>query len=202
MQSIQEFFVEYINNPIIATLFIAILPIFELRGAIPFGMSTALWGAKALEMGTAFLVGFIGSSVVVPIVALAFKPILEWLKRTKIFNKFAIYIEDRVKDKSSQVSNKTTRWKKMIGLAVFVAIPLPLTGVYTGTMIGVIAGLTFSDILISVISGNLIAGIIITMLSSISDNAANWILIIFIISIFAIMLISLIKRVIYRHKAS
>ena len=194
MQSVQEFFVENINNPIIATLIIAILPIFELRGAIPFGMSTLLWGSRALSCGIAFLVGFLGSSAVVPILALVFRPILSWLKNTKLFSRLANNFEESIKSKGSKVSLKESRIKKMLALTIFVGVPLPLTGVYTGTMIGVIVGLSFMDILISVIGGNLIAGIIITSLSMLSENAANWILIIFISMLVVILSITILKK--------
>lgn len=193
MQSIQEFFVEHFSNPILATLIIAILPIFELRGAIPFGMSMAFWGSRALNLGTAFFVGFVGSSIVVPIVALIFKPVLNYLKNTKLFHTLATKLEDRVKSKGNGIANKNSRWRKILGVMLFVGIPLPLTGAYTGTMIAVSIGLSFADTLISVITGNLIAGIIITIFSSISDGASTIILILFIIVLCAMITISVLK---------
>lgn len=196
MQSIQEFFVSNFNNPILATLIVACLPIFELRGAIPFGMSIAFWGSKALNMGTAFLVGFIGSSLVVPFIALLFKPVLNYLKNTKLFKNLANKLEVKVKNKGSKIASKNTKFKKMLGVMAFVGIPLPLTGAYTGTMISVLIGLSFIETVISVVMGSLIAGVIITVFSSVSKNASTIILIVFIVVLILILLTSIIKYLI------
>ena len=75
------------DNVILATILIAMLPIIELRGAIPFAMSADFWGANALSNISAFWVSFIGSSLVVPILALIFIPVLNWLKKTKATNR-------------------------------------------------------------------------------------------------------------------
>lgn len=193
MQIVQDFFISTFNNPIWATLLISVLPIFELRGAIPFGMSSALWGAKALNIGTSFLVGFLGSSAVVPIIALVFKPILNYLKQTKIFKKFANKLENKIAVKGCKIASKNSTLKKMLGIILFVGVPLPLTGVYTGTMIAVLIGLKFKDVLISVLLGNLLAGVIIAIFSSISSNASTIILLTFAIVVIFIFTISSIK---------
>ena len=195
MQNIQEFFVTTFNNPIIATLIVALLPIFELRGAIPFGMSTAFWGTQALDVGTAFLIGFVGSCIPAFFIALLFKPLINYLKNTKLFKRIATKFEKRLVDKSKNFENKNTRLKKILGIILFVGVPLPLTGVYTGTAIAVIIGLSFWDSVFSVIIGNLIAGIIISLLSSLSANATNIILIAFVSFLILIIFISIIKNI-------
>lgn len=202
MQNIQEFFVEKINSPILATIFIAMLPIFELRGAIPFGMSSVFWGSKELSAGTAFLVGFLGSSLVVPIIALLFKPVLNWLKKTKIFSKLANKLENRIIEKSKSFENKNTRIKKILGIMLFVGVPLPLTGVYTGTAIAVMLGLNFFDTLFSVISGNLIAGIIISLLSLTNENTANILLFVFFGVLVIMGIISIFKMIFKKLKTN
>lgn len=200
MQNIQEFFVAVFGNPTIATFVIATLPIFELRGAIPFGMSTMFWGDKVLNVGEAFLISFTGSSLVVPIIALLFKPILNWFKSSKTFNKLAIKIESRIVEKSKSFKNKNTRIKKILGIIFFVGVPLPLTGAYTGTALAVMLGLNFYDTIVSVIIGNLISGIIIAILSMTSKNTANILLIAFICLLIIIGVISIAKYIIKRFK--
>lgn len=200
MNIIQDFFIDHFNNPMLATLIIAMLPIFELRGAIPFGMSMVFWGNNALNLGTAFLMGFIGSNLVIPIVVLLFNPLLNWLKKSRLFKNLVELWERRIKTKGENVSNKNTRLKKMIAIIAFVAVPLPLTGAYTGTMIGIMVGLKFYDIFISVGIGNLIAGIIIAIFSGISENMSIIVLIIFTIMIFIFIIISIIKLMINKIK--
>ena len=143
------------------------LPIFELRGAIPFAMSTSLWGDKTLSIGTAFLVSFIGSSIIIPLVALLFKPFLVWLKDSKLFKNIALKLENRINQKGKSFENKNSKLKKMLGIIFFVGVPLPLTGAYTGTALAVTIGLNFYDTLLSVLIGNLIAGVVIALLSSV-----------------------------------
>ena len=200
MQQVQEFFVSTFHNPIIATFIIACLPIFELRGAIPFGMNVSFWGAKALNQGTAFLISFIGSSIVVPIIALLFKPILNYLKNTKMFRKIACKFEKRLIDKSKSFENKNTRIKKFLGIILFVGVPLPLTGAYTGTALAVLIGLEFWDTVISVLIGNLIAGGIITLFSSLTPNATNIILIAFVSFIVFMFFVWAIKNIFKKIK--
>ena len=193
MQNIQEFFVEKFNSPILETIFIAMLPIFELRGAIPFAMSTSLWGDKALSIGTAFLVSFIGSSIIIPLVALLFKPFLIWLKNSKLFKNIALKLENRINQKGKSFENKNSKLKKMLGIIFFVGVPLPLTGAYTGTALAVTIGLNFYDTLLSVLIGNLIAGVVIALLSSVTENAANIMLLVFILTLLIVIATYFIK---------
>ena len=92
------------NNIILATILIAILPVIELRGAIPFATNPGFWGNLTLNNWSAFFWSFLGSSAIVPIIALLFIPIINWLKNTKLFGKLATAIENRVKSKTSNIS--------------------------------------------------------------------------------------------------
>ena len=76
------------SNSWLATIFISMFPIIELKGAIPVGMSYDFWGNNALNSTQAYLCSLVGSSIIVPILALVFMPILKWMKSTKIFKKF------------------------------------------------------------------------------------------------------------------
>ena len=73
------------NNVILATILIAMVPVIELKGAIPFSMAVDIWGTNALAYLPAFLCGILGSSLIVPILALLYLPIIRWLKKTKLF---------------------------------------------------------------------------------------------------------------------
>lgn len=197
MQTIQDFFVKYFN-PEFATFLISILPIFELKGAIPFGMSSIFWGSEALPLGTAFIISFLGSSLMIPILYFLYKPLLRWLKKIKVFKNISLKIEERIEQKSKVFQNKNTKYKQMLGIICFVAIPLPLTGVYMGCAISAFLGFSFWDTLVSVITGNLCAGIIIAVLSSLSENAANIVFLVFIVIVVIILIIYLFKKIIQK----
>lgn len=189
------------NNSVMATFVLALLPIFELRGAIPFGMSTQIWGENALTPLSSFLTSFLATSLVVPIIYFIFTPILNLFKKTKLFKKIAEKFENRIKEKSNKMENSNTI-KKMIGVFLFVAIPLPLTGVYTGTCVAVVLGLNFYETLISCVGGNLIAGIIMLLLSTIFKNNTLIVLYAFIIILVLILLTGFIVKLIKKRSKS
>lgn len=211
---IQELFKNIFgNNVVLATILISILPIIELKGAIPFAMSSAFWGLNSLSPWQAFFYAFIGSSAVVPLIALAFIPTLKWLKKTKIFSKFAINIENKILKKSKKFINQKSKafeedWrlidnqenkkqqKKILGVFSFVAIPLPLTGVWTGTCISVLIGLNFKQTVSTVILGNLCAGFIMTTISIFFPNHTNIIFIVFLF-LFAILFLCFVAKNIF-----
>lgn len=153
-------------NSELATIFISMIPIVELRGAIPFGSSTSFWGDNALELWESFLYSVLGSTIVCVILTFLFWPIFNWLKKTKWFKKLAEWIERKLKRNSENIENKAQAekdskrkfWLKIIGIFAFVAVPLPLTGVWTGTCLALFIGLSKRQTMLTVSLGNLVAG--------------------------------------------
>ncbi len=198
------------GNVILATILISMIPIIELRGGIPFGMSTHIWGANALSYFESLMFAFLGSSAIVFLWALAVKPLITWLKKTKPFKKLANWFEQRISGKAqkieqnSQTDEKKTnlKWKKILGVFLFVAIPLPLTGVWTGTCIAVFLGLSYLETCGSVILGNLLAGIITTIVSIVFKNNTIYVFYIFIAIAVLLILIGLCKAIIKNKKQS
>ena len=208
------------NNVILATILIAIIPIIELKGAIPFSMSPEIWGSFALPYWEAFIYGLIGSSFIVPILALLYVPIINWLKKTKLFKTLAEKLENRVNSKKQNIetkaeeitdekSNKKQNKKrvydkkfflKLFGVFAFVAIPLPLTGVWTGTCIAVALGLGFWWTCLSVITGNVVAGLLITLASTLFGDATMIFVYILLGVILIALLFTIIKKLINKNK--
>ena len=157
----------------IATFIISMIPIVELRGAIPFGAAEAMWGANALPVWLSFLISLAGSSLVCVILTFMFMPVFNWLKKTKMFQKLAHAIEHKVSKNSEKIeesakkekNEKKKRIAKWLGVFAFVAIPLPLTGVWTGTAIALFIGMNKKEILSSVILGNILAGVLMMTIS-------------------------------------
>ena len=161
------------DNSWLATTIISMIPIVELRGAIPFGSAISFWGENALPVWKSFLFSVFGSTFVCVILTFLFWPIFKWLKKTKFFKKLAEAIENKLNRSSKNINDKVqaetnekkTWWIKWLGVFAFVAIPLPLTGVWTGTCIALFIGLSKKDTMISVILGNLVAGTIMMIIS-------------------------------------
>ena len=180
------------GNPVLATIFIAMIPIVELRGAIPFGSSKDIWGDKALSLMEAAVYSLIGSIISAVIIILLLIPVFKLLKKTKFFSKIVVSFEEKFKKQSDKINeeanrNKNKSLKKWLVVMTFVAIPLPLTGVWTGSAVAVFLQMGFWKSFTAVSAGALIAGGIMMIVSkTLGDNA----LIIFYV--FAIMFVVLI----------
>lgn len=192
----------------IATFIISMIPIVELRGAIPFGAATSLWGKNALELWESFLISFAGSSLVCVILAFIFWPLFNWLKKTKGFKKLAGFIERKLNRNSKSIDDKTEKESnekrvvrlKMIGIFLFVAVPLPLTGVWTGTCLALFIGLNRWQSIVSAISGNLVAGLIMTLISYFFADNTMIVLLVFLALVVLFVLIEVVKSLIQKHK--
>lgn len=136
-------------------MFTAALPVIELKGAIPVGISLGLTPIHA------FTLSFIGSMIPVPIILFATRPIFNYLKKTSIFKNIVHKLTDKSLSKSGNIQ-KYGVW----GLLLFVAIPLPGTGVWTGSLIAALLDMRFKWTFPVIFIGNLIAGILIMGISN------------------------------------
>jgi len=140
----------------LAVLFTAVLPVIELRGAIPVGMSLGLSPLYATALS------FIGSMFPVPFILLAINPIFDYLKTTKLFSGLVERLTHRSLTKNAAKVQKYGAW----GLILFVAIPLPGTGVWSGCLAAALLGIRFKRAFFSVLLGNFIAAIAVVTLSN------------------------------------
>lgn len=148
---------------VLALFIVSIIPFIELRGAIPFGIL-----ALGMPWYEVLLISFISNCIPVPFVILLSRPIFAWLKKTKAFSGFAYKFEEKMMKKSEQVTKY-----KLIGLFLFVAVPLPGTGAYSGSVIAALLNMRLKKSFISIASGVLVAGIIVTILSLCGLMAIN-----------------------------
>ena len=133
------------------TLFTAMIPVVELRGAIPAGT------AAGLEPWEAFILACIGNMIPVPFIILFARRLLIVLRRKyKKLNNFILSIQNRAKDKAQIV-----RDYEMAGLILLVAIPLPGTGAWTGALVAAIMKLDLKYAVASIGIGVFIAGCIV-----------------------------------------
>ena len=142
------------------TALLAILPISELRGAIPYAIANGLpWYyamplAMAVNAMAAPICWIFLSTLHLLFMKLAEKPFFSWYK--KFFSSF-------VERSRRKLHRNVEKWG-WLGIAVFVAIPLPLTGVWTGTLGAWVLGLSKKRTMLAVILGVMCAGIIVTAL--------------------------------------
>lgn len=211
VQSIADAMNNSLGAPL-TVLLLSLIPIAEARFAIPFGMSMGLYPAEAF--GWAFL----GSSIMAPILLIVFIPIINALSRTKVFSKLGKFLYEKFEKKSrslkddvttanddrtdkKRISITKTDLKKMGGTALFVAVPLPLTGVWTGSAVASILKIGFFKSLIGVIAGNAVACGIITLISFLFKDYVNWITLAFFLIAVVVVIVLIIKLIIFKPDA-
>lgn len=136
----------------IKLIIISMFPIIELRGAIPIGV---LLGMPPVE---SFIISVIGNLIPVPFVILLGRPIFHWLKKRKFMAKIMEKLEKRIEKKADSMMKKAA-----LGLFLFVAIPLPGTGAWTGALIASMFDMRFKYALPSIVLGVITAGVIMTV---------------------------------------
>lgn len=140
---------------LLLTFFISLLPVVELRGGLPAGVATGL------PIPAAFLASLIGNMLPVPFVILFARPLFKWI-RTHIpaLSGLVTKLEERAHAKSKNVK-KYEAW----GLLLFVAVPLPGTGAWTGALIASVLNMRLKRAVPIIFLGVVIAGVIITALT-------------------------------------
>ena len=136
-----------------AVMIVGALPISELRGAIPLAL---YWG---MPMGKAFWLSVIGN--IIPIAPFLFllEPVSTRLRKFKIWSRFFDWVFERTKKRADTVQKY-----EALGLAIFVAIPLPMTGAWSGVIAASLFKIRFRYAFIAIVAGVVGAGIIVSFL--------------------------------------
>ena len=153
------------------TFFISMLPVIELRGSIPVAVVGVPGLFEALDPIPAAIVSVIGNMLPVPFILLFIRRILQWMKGTKRLAKIANWIESRAHKKSDRVQRSAS-----LGLLLFVAIPLPGTGAWTGSIIAALLDMRMKYALPAVFAGVLIASVIVTLICTGVLGFLSWML--------------------------
>lgn len=147
---------EITMDKIFYTLLLAAAPISELRGAIPYAIS------QGMSWQTAFLLGVVGNMIPVFFILWLLDPVSKWLsKNFKIFDKFFKWLFHYTRNRHA----KTIEKYKELALILLVAIPLPMTGAWTGSLVAFLFGLKYKKALPLIFLGVIIAGVIVTLVS-------------------------------------
>lgn len=177
--------------PEIVVALVSIIPIVEARLAVPIALR---YGISPLP---AWLLSFCGSIVVAPLLLLLLIPFVKWLSTTKIFRRVGETIYEKFEKKSDGIDKNTSDFKKALGVFLFVAIPLPLTGVWTGSAVASIIGLKLPKAAIAVVLGNLIASGIVTLLCVCFEAYIDYIILVLTVIAVAIVAALIVKIILH-----
>jgi small multidrug export protein len=133
---------------------IAMVPILELRGGL---IAASLLGIGVVK---AIVICILGNIVPIPFILFFITPIFNWMKKTSLLRPMVEKLESKSMAKSDQIQ-KYEFW----GLALFVGIPLPGTGAWTGALIAALLGIEIKKASLSIFIGLIIATIIMTIIS-------------------------------------
>ncbi|NLV77561.1 MAG: small multi-drug export protein [Tissierellia bacterium] len=139
----------------ILVITVAAMPLSELRGAIPLGISLGLSPIHST------VISILGNMMIVPILLKILNPVMNYLENTTLFSKFISWVKSRTMKKT----RKTIKKYSLVGLFILVAIPIPTTGAWTGCIAATLLKINYKNALFAILSGVFTAGIIVSTIS-------------------------------------
>jgi uncharacterized membrane protein len=136
-------------------LIVSALPVAELRLAIPLGLSFGM------SLEKVFVLSVIGNIIPIAPILFLLDPVSQRLRRFKIWARFFEWLFARTKKRA-----QTVQKYEALGLALFVAIPLPVTGAWTGSVAASLFKIRFRYAFIAAVAGVICAGVIVSLLST------------------------------------
>ena len=141
---------ETLTGKILITFFISMVPVIELRGALPFGVGLGL------DPWLALCVSIVGNMIPVPFIILFIRKILDWMKRFDGFRRIA----EKLEAKAAKHEDKIVKYEAL-GLFILVALPLPGTGAWTGSLVAALFDLRLRSAVPVIFAGVVTAGLIV-----------------------------------------
>lgn len=144
-----------LSGDLLLTLLVAMVPVLELRGAIPFGVS------QGLTIWEAIGAAVVGNLLPVPFIILFIRRIFAWMRRTMPrLDGMVTRLESRAESKKD-----TVRRYAFWGLVVLVAIPLPGTGAWTGALVAALMDIRLKRAFPAIVVGVVIAAVIVSVIT-------------------------------------
>lgn len=182
MQNIINFIIKIFNGNIpLSVIMFSIIPVIEIRGAIPLGAN------MGLSVMQSYGYSLIGSFLCSVLLLLTVPLLLKLLEKTKFYQKFLNIIMPKIK------KLENAKFNIYFALLTFVAIPVPLTGVFTGCLLACVFKLNFFKSLIAINVGNVIAGAIISLITKFLGAYSIYITLFFMIMLVVIGVVYLTK---------
>jgi uncharacterized membrane protein len=149
---------------------IAMVPIVELRGAIPVAYTLKATTSPDLNIFLSYIVIAIGNMIPVPFIFFFARRILEWGKDKKVIGKFFTWCLKKGEKGGQKLQSKAGRGL-YVALLLFVGIPLPGTGAWTGTLAASFLDMDFKKSVLAVIGGVVLASVIVGVLCTLGFGA-------------------------------
>ncbi len=140
---------------ILLTFLVAMVPVVELRGAIPFGV------VRGLNIWTAIIASVLGNLVPVPFIILFIRRIFAWMRAHMPKLDGLVTRMEKKAEKNRAAVEKYAFW----GLAILVAIPLPGTGAWTGALVAAMMEMRLKRAFPAIVIGVVIAGVIVSIVT-------------------------------------
>ena len=138
----------------LTTLVVSMLPVVELRGAIPIGVGLGL------PLWQAALISMLGNIIPAPFIIAFVRTVMDWLRERSVrAQRFVSWLEAKGTGKKAEKVRQAEFW----GLVLFVAIPFPGTGAWTGALIAALLNMRMSRALPPILLGVLVAGLVVSM---------------------------------------
>ncbi len=141
---------------------ISMVPLIELRGSIPVGL---LWG-EPIPVLPLYIICILGNMLPVPFIYLFARKVLEWGSDKKYIGKFFKWCLEKGEKGGKKLQEKAGKTGLFFALLIFVGIPLPGTGAWTGTLAASILDMDFKRSILAVMLGVILAGIIMGLASA------------------------------------
>ena len=164
----------------VIVFFVSMVPIIELRGAIPIAE------ALSLDIWIYYPLAIVGNLLPVPIIYLFARKVLEWGKDKKYTKKFFTWCLEKGEKGGQKLKENAGERGSFVALLLFVGIPLPGTGAWTGTLAASFLDLGFKTSVLAAILGVILAGIIMSCGSKLVSSL-GWIGLVALIAVIAII---------------
>lgn len=152
---LMEWLTETMAGEFLLTVLVSMVPVIELRGGIPFGV------AAGLPVWLAFVAAVIGNIIPAPFIIVFIKRIFAWMRmKMPRLNR----VVDKLEQKAHLKGATVTKYK-YLGLAIFVAIPLPGTGAWTGALVAAFLDMRLRKAMPAIVLGVVVAGFLISILT-------------------------------------
>ena len=169
-RSIAQAFVKNTMTQYFGCFIISMIPLIELRGAIPI----AYWFRGMNPEGFNIVIGYviiaIGNMLPVPIIFFFARKVLEWGKDTPVIGKFFTFCLEKGHKGGQKLQSKAGRGL-FVALLLFVGIPLPGTGAWTGTLAASLLDMKFKESITAIMLGVALAGVIMGVGSALVSSA-------------------------------
>lgn len=139
----------------VMTMLVSMVPVVELRGGIPYGV------AAGLPVWQAYIAAFIGNLIPVPFILVYIRHIFKWIRRHMPKLNSVI---DKL-EKKAHLKGATMQKYQYLGLAIFIAIPLPGTGAWTGALAAAFLDMRLKKAFPAAVLGVAVAGLLISMIT-------------------------------------